>query len=178
MTQSRISQRRICTRSWTSQTAEADHVGSGAVFDGTLLTSSKHMPKQIMKMSGPAISASSIIRSSTGRRGLRTVNDFARMCQKLIPSSSLVHLTSLVRILIKQADLPRGAVRLLSRLFRMLSTNHQGTVYSPHSQTPSLVEPCCLERYERRGLGASQGRSHCWDLENRIEEAYLEGPDC
>jgi len=36
---------------------------------------------------GPAKSASSIMRSSMDRRGLRTVIDLSRICEKLIPSS-------------------------------------------------------------------------------------------
>lgn len=46
------------------------------------------MPKQNRKMIGPAMSASSIMRASTPRRGLSTVIDLARIWEKLIPSSS------------------------------------------------------------------------------------------
>jgi len=52
------------------------------------LTKRREIPKQKQKKMGPARSASSIMCSSTRRRGLRTVNDLSRICWKLMPSSA------------------------------------------------------------------------------------------
>lgn len=45
------------------------------------------MAKEKQNMMGPAISASSIICSSTRRKGLRTVMDLTRICEKFTPNS-------------------------------------------------------------------------------------------
>lgn len=45
------------------------------------------MPNPKQKRTGPARSASSMIRSSGCERGLRTVRDLARMWEGLMPSS-------------------------------------------------------------------------------------------
>jgi hypothetical protein len=54
-------------------------------------TKSRTMPKQKQKRTGPARSASSMMRSSGLDSGLRTVSDFATMCEKLMPSSATKH---------------------------------------------------------------------------------------
>lgn len=78
-----------------------------------------------MKNIGPAKSASSIICSSTRRRGLRTVKDLSRICWKLMPSSRIIE-QLMFRIAYiqknKQTRLRVMEVLPLLRLSQMLST--------------------------------------------------------
>lgn len=92
---------------------------------------------------GPARSASSIMCSSTRRRGLRTVNDLSRICWKLMPSSARYE----KRFgLIREFYLQEAGARPLHRLCRTRSTMHLG------------IE-CCLQRLQAVGR-LSPGLGH------------------
>lgn len=111
------------------------------------LTNRRQVPKQTKKRSGPARSASSMMCSSMRCNGFRTVNDFARICEKLIPSSIrfIVHTINDNSIECNEMMYLLAAVVLpRSHPYQRQSTIHLQVGYCHHMLAELLAEQYCL----------------------------------
>lgn len=146
--QNPASLRRKCIQIAVCQTVVTPSFGMSREMSKCVrLTNRRQVPKQTKKRSGPARSASSMMCSSMRCNGFRTVNDFARICEKLIPSSIrfIVHTINDNSIECNEMMYLLAAVVLpRSHPYQRQSTIHLQVGYCHHMLAELLAEQYCL----------------------------------